>query len=207
MPRDLWSKVDRRRRIRWLRLATLATIGVLAGCTTLQQIAALRRVEFDLDRVSDVRVAGIRVDDRRHVSDLTGLELARLTAAAASGSVPLDLIVHVRASNPAENRATARLVDLDWTLFLEEREAVSGTFTGTRTILPGEAVDVAVPASLDIVPFVHGSARDLFELALSLAGYGGSPKQVRVDLMPRIETALGPISYPSRITIRKTVGG
>jgi hypothetical protein len=207
VPRDLWSTIASRARIRWLGIAMLATIVAVSGCTTLRQIAALRRVEFDLDRVTDVRVVGIRVDDRRHVSDLTGLELARLTAAAASGSMPLDLVVHVRARNPAENRTAARLVNLDWTLFLEERETVSGHLTGTRMIPPGETVDVPVPASLDLVPFVHGSGRDLFELALSLAGAGSSPKQIRVDLKPQIETALGPIPYPTHITIRKTVGG
>src|SRR5690606_3136274 len=37
----------------------LALTLAVAGCVTLQQIAALRQVDFALDRVSDARLAGV----------------------------------------------------------------------------------------------------------------------------------------------------
>lgn len=190
-----------------LSLCVAIAIVAMWGCSTLQEIAALRSVAFSLDRVDNVRIAGVRVDDRRRFSDLSALEVGRIAGAVAMKSVPLDLVVHVRAENPKENSVTARLVDLDWTLFLENRETVSGRLAGTYLLPPGEPVDVPVAANLDLQEFFHGNARDLFDLALSLAGQGGATKEVRLEGIPTVQTSLGPIRYPGRIVIRREVGG
>ena len=178
----------------------------LYGCTTLQELAALRLVDFSLDRVDQVRIAGVRIDDRRSFSDLSAAEAAQLIAAVAARDVPLDPVVHVRAENPPDNRVSARLVDLDWTLFLEDRETVAGKLAGAYLLPPGEPVDVPIAAQLDLVEFFGGSARDLFELALGFAGLGGATKEVRLEALPTVQTSLGPIRYPSRIVIRRDVG-
>jgi len=195
------------RAVPWGIALGVAAVAAWSGCATLQQVTALRRVEFNLERVSDVRIAGIRVDGHHRFSDLTVSEVARLTAAVASEQVPLDLVVHVEARNPPDNHVAAQLVDVEWTLFLEDRETTQGRVAGTRPIPPGQTIDVPIAASLDIVRFVRGNARDLFELALALSGSGGAAKEVRMDLVPTVETSLGRIRYPSRITVRRTVGG
>jgi hypothetical protein len=179
----------------------------LLGCATIQELAALRRVDFTLDRVDQVRIAGVRVDDKRSYSDLSAVETGRLAAAVLAKDIPLDLVVHVRAANPPENSVSARLVDLDWTLFLEDRETVSGRLAGTILLPPGEPVDVPIGAHLDLLEFFRGSARDLFELALSLSGQGGATKEIRLEALPTVQTSLGPIRYPGRIVIRREVGG
>jgi Amt family ammonium transporter len=56
-------------------------------------------------------------------------------------------------------------------------------------------------ASTDLIDFFEGSAQDLVELALSLSGQGGSPREVTLRATPSVDTALGPISYPQPITI------
>ena len=185
--------------------AALLALGLI-GCATLQEIAALRRVDFSLDRVDNVRIAGVRVDDKRSYSDLTATEVAKVAAAMLADEVPLDLVVHVSAANPPENKVAARLVDLDWTLFLENRETVSGKLAGTHLLPPGETVDVPIGANLDLLKFFRGNARDLFDLALALSGRGGASKEVRLEALPTVQTSMGPIRYPERIVIRRRVG-
>jgi hypothetical protein len=186
-------------------LVPLILLGIVS-CAALQEIAALRTVVFALDRVDQVRLAGIRLDGRSSYSDLNVAEVARLTAAVVTKNVPLDLVVHVRAENPAENPVAARLVDFDWTLFLEDRETVSGTLSGNTPLPPGQPVDIPIAATLDLFDFFGGNARDLFELALALAGQGGASKEVRLEALPTVQTSLGPITYPGRIVLRRQVG-
>jgi hypothetical protein len=190
-----------------LAAGALLFVGLLAGCSALQQFAALRQVDFSLDRVSDVRIAGVRLEGKDSYSDLSAIEIARLGAAAVSREVPLDLVVHVQGENPASNGVEARLLELDWTLFLENRKTVSGEMNREYAFPSGETVDVPIDVRLDLVDFFEGNAADLFELALAVAGEGEASADVRLEAVPTVETALGRIRYPGSITIvRKTVG-
>jgi hypothetical protein len=179
----------------------LAALSLLSGCATLQQFAALRDVDFSVERVSGVRLAGIDLSQVRSYSDLSVADAGRLALAVSQRDLPMDLRVHLTALNPADNSADARLVRMDWTLLLQSRETLSGTFAD-ETLLPrGQPTDVPISVRLDLIDFFEGSARDLFDLALDLAGRGGPPSQVALRAVPTVDTALGPIRYPQPITI------
>jgi hypothetical protein len=110
--------------ILWLSSGAIL-LGAGAGCATLQQVMALRDVDFSLDRVADVRLGGLELDRVRSYSDLG----------------------------------------------------------------------------------VADAARDLLDMALSLAGLGGEPTEVAIWASPVVQTVLGPIRYPSPlILVRGTVG-
>ena len=197
----------RRSGIKFLLLAA-GLLLTLSGCATLQQLAALRNVDFSLDRLSNVELAGIDLSRVRSYNDLGMADAARLTLAVTRNELPLAFQLHLLAENPAENTTTARLVQMDWTLLLENRETLSGVFDGDVQLPPGEPTDVPIAISLDLLEFFDGSARDLLELALSLTGQGGSPKNVSLRATPTIDTALGPMRYPRPITIvSQDVGG
>lgn len=188
-------------------LLLLVTVAGSSGCATLQQVMALRDVDFEIDRVADVRLAGIPVENVGSFSQLGFNEVGRIAAATADGDLPLSLDLHLAALNPAENSVDARLVRMDWTLFIEDRETLSGTFDDEVVLPPGEPRNIAIPIQMNLVNFFEGSARDLAQIALSLAGAGGEPTEISVRASPTIRTALGPITYPQPITIvRETVG-
>ncbi len=184
----------------------LAVLVLVPGCTTLQQVAALRQVDFDIDRVSNAFLAGVDVDRVRTYGDLRATDVARLTAAAARREMPLAFTLHLNAENPADNPAPARLVRLDWTLFIDDTETVSGVYNDERLIEPGRTADIPVGIELDLFRFFGDNARDLIDLGLNLAGAGGSPTRLTVRAQPTINTAFGPIRYPGTITISHTVG-
>ena len=181
-------------------------VGVLllttaGGCATLQQIAALRSVDFALDRVSDLRLAGIDLGRISSFDDLSIVDAGRLAMALSRNELPMDFRLHLLAENPAENTTDARLVQMDWTLLLQDRETLSGLMDSEVLLRPGEPADVPLTISLDLLEFVDGSAQDLLELALSIANQGGAPKEIALRATPTIQTGLGPMRYPQPITI------
>ena len=191
------------------RLAAVVAIALLlAACATMRGLRALRQVDFEVDRVTTVRLAGVSLDRIRSASDLNVLDAARVAAAVVRHQVPLSFDLHLLGRNPAENRTTARLVRLRWILDLNGRETISGTLDSVYTFAPGEVTDVRVPVALDLWQFFQGSAGDALELAAGLAGLGARRTEVALRAVPTIDTPLGAIQYPGAITIvRRTVGG
>lgn len=186
-------------------MLVLPLLGFGAGCVALQEIANLRNVDFDIDRVSRTTLAGVGVQDVRSYEDLSGGQIARVTAALARGEMPLSFTLHVGATNPAENAVNARLVQLDWTLLLDGTETISGVFNDERVIAPGATVDLPLTMELDLVRFFGRNVEDLVGLAAAVAGQGS--KEIALRARPTVSTPVGPISYPSEITIvRRDVG-
>lgn len=182
-------------------IALVVPLLLVPGCRTLQQVANLRQVDFAIDDVEDATLAGIDLDRIRSGGEVRAQDVLRLTTAVASGSAPLDFTLVLGADNPAENGVDARLVKMDWTLFLDDRETISGTFDQNILIAAGERTAVPIPIRLDLVEFFDRGARDLVELALAATGRGGEPKDIRLQARPTLDTPLGPISYPRPITI------
>ena len=181
-------------------LALWGTACLAMGCATLSQVVALRKVDFNLDSVSGTTIAGVRVDGKQSYRDLTAVDIARLAAAVTSKSVPLRMTVHVQGENPPTNQVTARMIQMEWTLFLKDKETVSGRLDREFLFAPGVPTDVPITVELDLWDFFQGRAQDLFDLALSAAGIG-EPTSVSLKAIPTIQTSIGPIRYPTPITI------
>ena len=188
-------------------VAVLAAVFLaIPGCSTIQQIAALRQVDFELDRLSNGLVAGVQLD---RISDgrLGPTDVARLGAAAATGDVPLSFVLHVGAENPDDNPVAAQLLSLDWTLFLDGRETISGVYNDDRQIPPGGTVDLPISMQLDLVDFFGGNVQELAQLVGNLAGVSSQRQTIRLEAQPSINTQFGPIRYPGVISIEFPVGG
>jgi hypothetical protein len=195
-------------RIRAPFVIAITLAAVTAACATARQFLALRRVNFDIDNVARVLVAGVPVERVRSYSDLSALEIARLAAAATRGEIPLEFDLLVGGENPADNNTTARLVRMTWTLLLNNTETISGAIDTAYTFAPGQRTIMRVPIRLDLVRFFRSSGRDAFELACGIANLGGCrPTTVEVRALPTVDTPLGPIQYDQPITIvRRTTG-
>ena len=192
---------------RWL-VVWVAAVS-LGGCQTLRQMTALEAVDFSIQGLHRLTLAGVELDDVRSYQDLGPSDVLTIAAAIGQGTLPLSLRLDVAAENPASNVVAARMIQLDWTLLLEGRETVSGAVSDPVTIPPGEVRSVPVDASLDLLRFFQDSGPDLVELVLALAGQSeGEPKEIALRATPTVETAIGPITYPAPVTIlRRRVGG
>ncbi len=186
-------------------LLALTGVALLAGCATLREITALRDVDFSLAGTSGGTLAGVSIASSRSLEDLSPLDVARVAGSLARGELPLEMTLRVRASNPADN-VQARLVALDWTLFLDDRQTVSGALDQEYVLPPGEPVDVPVRVRLDLLDFFDRQLDQVAGLALAVAG-AGEPTRIRLEATPSIQTRLGPIRYPNPIRIEHEVGG
>lgn len=190
---------------RTLIVAAFSALVMLGGCATLRQIAALRDVDFSLAGTAETTLAGVSIQSVRNFNDLTSLQVARLGAALAQGTLPFQTVLQVEASNPADN-VQARLVELDWTLFLDDKETVSGQIDQEYVLPPGQPVIVPVPVQLDLRKFFDEQLDGLVNLAIAASGQGGTSR-IRLEATPSIQTPLGPIHYPEPIRIEEVVGG
>ncbi len=186
-------------RIRSL-VMVVALVLVLPSCAAFQSLLALGQVDFSLDRVHQVSLAGVPLDGVRGYGDVSARDVLRLGLALSDRRLPLELTIDLRADNPADN-PEASLVAMDWTLFLEGRETVSGGLTEAVRMVSGEATTVPVGARLDLLEFFDGGLEELVNLAASLAGVEGAPVNLRMEILPTIETSLGPIRYPRPIVL------
>ena len=183
-----------------------AVAGLALGCATIRQLTALKRVDFSIDHVSGVRLAGIDVARVRGLTDLTLRDAAHLTSAIVAREVPLEAVIHLRADNPADN-PTARLLRMQWSMFLDDRETIAGVLDSATVLPPGAATDVPLRARMNVVEYFSGGAGELLTLARALAGAPDAHVEVRLRATPTIDTPLGAITYPGPITIvKRTVG-
>ena len=188
---------------RFLALCASLALVAVPGCAALEQLAVLRTVMFAFSGVSDVRVAGIRLGGGASFSALSVTDAARLGAAIVAREVPFEMTAHVAATNPSDNKVSARMVDLDWTFFVEDRQTLTGGLGGPVDIAPGATADVPLAVRFDLLQLGSGGARDLFDLALAIAGQGSLQKELRLEMVPTIETSLGPIRYPAPVVVRR----
>lgn len=186
-----------------MALLLLASL-LVTGCATLQELAALRDVEFSLAGTSGGTLAGVDIGAVRSYDDLGVLDVARIGAAFAAGRLPLETTLLVRAANPADN-SRARLVALDWTLFIDDRETVSGALDQEYVLPPGQPVDVPVRVSLDLLDFFDRQLEQVANLALAAAG-AGEPTRIHLEAIPSVQTPLGVIRYPEPVRIGYDVG-
>lgn len=196
--------------MRRIRAAVLAVAGatLLGGCAALQQLAALRNVRFDLGAVSGGRLAGVDLSRIRDFGDLSAVDAGRITLAVARRDLPLEFVVDLRAENPVENGVTARMVRFAWALLINDRETISGVIDTAIVIPSGPPVVIPLRMRLDLFTFFDGPARDLVALAASVAGADRDPTTLKLTAVPTIDTPLGPMSYPSPITVvNRTLGG
>ncbi|MBO6576021.1 MAG: hypothetical protein JJ896_09765 [Rhodothermales bacterium] len=188
-------------------LFTAASLS-LSGCKTLQQITALKSVDFAINSVNQVNLAGVNFDEVRSYNDLNVLDVGRIVAAVGRDELPLRFTLNLAATNPSDNPVNARMVGMDWTLLLDDRETISGSFNDPRDLPPGIPVAVPIGVELNLISFFRNSAQDLVELVAAVAGVNGAPKRVSLRARPSIDTPLGPIRYPNEITIvSREVGG
>ncbi len=196
----------RRGRIGAAILIVAALVG--GGCQTLQEFANLRNVAFAFERVAGVELGGVDVSRYRSSSDVAPADLVKIGRALAQRTLPTQFEVQLSAENPPENAVQARLLRMEWTLFLDQKETVSGAYDRETLIPAGGRANIPIRIEMDLVQFFGSNLQNLVDVALGLSGYGGKPVEVMIRARPVIETPVGPIRYPQPITlVRKSVQG
>lgn len=147
-------------------------------------------------------MARIRLDPPPTYRDLSAVQIARLGVAVAAKDVPIAFTVHLEGRNPESNQVAARLIALAWSYRVDDQEILTGRLDQALRFPPGQPVDVAIAVDFNLYRFFSGDARAIFETAAALSGHVGGRHDVELRLTPRIDTPIGPMDYPTPITIR-----
>jgi hypothetical protein len=178
----------------------------LCNCMFMRRSPVLQPVDFKLDRVSDVRIAGVSIEGKRSYEEFSLDEAVALAAAVGRHDVPLSFIAHVGAENPTTNQVPARLVAMQWTAYIRDKQTVSGGIGQEYELPAGQKFDVPLQVNLDIYDFFPKPAADLFQLAQDIAT-SIDTTTVSLRAAPTITTDFGPMEYPGDVTIRRRPAG
>ncbi len=186
------------------------SIGIFQGCSVLNDLTSMRNVQFRIGSISSVNIGGIPVLNKKKVTDFSVSETISLASKVASKSLPLSLTVNLEARNPNEpsdnrvtNNAIATLQSLEWRLLIDDVPTIQGIVNGPISI-PAGGTSIAIPISTELELFSFFEERGyagMAKLAFALANPGESSVSVKLDAKPMIQTFLGTMSYPGRITI------
>ena len=189
-------------------IGTTAVTASLNSCATISALANLSRVQFKLNDVGSVRLAGIDIANKHAISDFSIMDGINLTQAFATGRFPLTFTLNVAAKNAnAPNNAynQIQVTDFPWHLLLDGKETISGNI-GSPIGVPNGGTTEIIPlqVTVDLKQFfANNSYNDMLNLALALSGQGGS-SHVQLKATPTMATPLGSLRYPGELTIVNT---
>ncbi len=180
----------------------------ITSCSVLQQtseIATFTKCEFRIESARNMRLAGVNIQDKHSMSDLSIMEMTKIAGVLAGGTLPLTFDLNVQVKNP--NPGLAAMNKLDWILIIDDIEMTRGILNQRIEIPANTITSFPVAMSLDLMKSLNGKSGDaLINFALNLAGTGSHPTRIKLKAKPTIMVGTTPIEYPGYITIRQEFG-
>ncbi|MFI5211438.1 MAG: hypothetical protein ACHQIH_01030 [Ignavibacteria bacterium] len=178
------------------------------GCSGLMDaIANIQRLQFKLDKVTGMRVAGVGLSGFASLSNIGYLEAANLLASFTQGKLPVEFTLNVLAKNPNDGtggtkKSAAIIENLAWRLFIDNNETITGNVRNITVPGVGQFTNIPIGMSFDLIQFFNNAGyNNLINLALALGGKNGSSSRITLKVKPTISTQLGPITYPGEFDV------
>jgi len=193
-----------------LFILTFFSAFILNSCDILDQVsqvAMLSKCQFRLSTLTNTKLAGVNVQNIDSFNDLSFVDVTKVTAAYATGNLPLSFTLNVEAKNP--NTSAAGMSKLDWILLIDDLEVLTG-ITEQRITIPANGGTAILPLNLSFNLLKVIESRNVESLAnfgMNLAGAGNRPTRVTLKAKPTIYVGSNPITYPNYITIENEFTG
>lgn len=185
---------------------------IVNGCTTLKNAAnaltSFQNLQFKLGAVNNFKLNGVDVSRFSQPTQISPIDYARIGAAIAQKSLPVEFTLNVLAKNPNDGSSGTQATSLylrkmAWTLLIDGRTTINGT-VDQRLQIPGSGQTTTIPLTvgLDLYKFFGDQGlNDLMNLALALGGSQGSSSRLKLTARVSVETPIGVIDYPGELTI------
>jgi len=181
---------------------------LFAGCGIVQSFLNLSRLQFKLQGVTSISVAGVQILGKRNISDLNVFEIAQITQSFFQGTLPLTFTLNLAALNPNDGtggyqRTDAQLTSLPFRLVVDSKELIQGNIANAVSIPgTGEVENIPINLNIDLAKVIKDQGYEsLLNLAMQVSGIGSGSSNVQLYARPVVSTTLGNISYPSEIKI------
>ncbi len=186
---------------------SLLLVGMLSfqSCDILNQMITFTKCEFKMNSLTDTRLVGINIQNKKSFSDLSFMDAATATKTLLTGKLPLTFNLNIETKNP--NTSTAGMQKMEWILFIDDIKITTGTLNQHISIPPGGTQNIPIAISLDLKKLLNNKTKSaLLNFGFNLADAGNYPTRVRLDIKPTIEVAGIPIEYPGYFTLKKEFG-
>lgn len=167
----------------------------------------LSKCQFRLSTLTNTKLAGVNVQNIDSFNDLSFVDVTKVSAAYATGNLPLSFTLNVEAKNP--NTSAAGMSKLDWILLIDDLEVLTG-ITEQRITIPANGGTAILPLNLsfDLLKVIESrNVESLANFGMNLAGAGNRPTRVTLKAKPTIYVGSNPITYPNYITIENEFTG
>ncbi|HPO62965.1 MAG TPA: hypothetical protein PK762_07785 [Candidatus Kapabacteria bacterium] len=199
----------------YVLVIAISIVGLLYSCSQIKQITQtltnLEKLQFKLGSVQGFKLYNVSLSDKKNISDFSALDAANFLSQYNQKKMPAEFTLNLLVKNPntgtqGTSKQLATISKLDWRLIIDDVSTINGTINQSISV-PGNSQETAIPIgiSLDLLKFFNNKSYDnLFNLALALGGVNGTSSKLKLDIQPTVSTPLGPITYPSRITVINT---
>ncbi|HAS39740.1 MAG TPA: hypothetical protein DCS93_04645 [Microscillaceae bacterium] len=180
---------------------SLATLNI--SCRSISQGKRLSRCEFRLESLQNIKLANVKIDEVKGITDLSLLDAGKITLALArNSSLPMHMTVNIEVKNP--NKKTAGLNELKWILYIDDIQMAEGESV-QRFEVPGNGTNILpLEVDLDLKKALKGKSRSaLLKFAFNLAGFGKEATRVKVRAKPSFKVLGGTIRYPGYIKVTR----
>ncbi|TPG63058.1 LEA type 2 family protein [Hymenobacter nivis] len=192
----------------YLSAALLGAALFASSCASLNQQKEegknFKECEFKLQSIEQATLGGVDVTNVRSAADLSGGDRARIVAAYATGSLPLNMRVNLQVTNP--NNEVAALNALDYKIMLDGNEVATGATTQRIEVGPNSTAIATVPVNADVRKAIaDGGLESVGNFALGLADRNRQPTRVTIAIRPTVKIFGTTIKRPGYITVEKDV--
>jgi hypothetical protein len=193
---------------RFLNIWLVKILLVIPACSVIQQtseISAFAKCEFRIESARNIKLASVSIQDKRAMSDLSLMDMAKIGSVLAGGTLPLNFDLNIQIKNP--NPKLGAMNRIDWILIIDDIEMTRGTLNQRVEIPANSMTELPVAMSLDLMKSLNGKSGDaLINFAMNLAGTGSKPTRIKLKAKPTIMIGTTQIDYPGYITIKEEFG-
>ena len=155
-------------------------------------LLSLLTCNYRIDNVNNPTLAGVGVSSLNDLTKLDATTLLRVTSTLFSGSLPMSATVHIGVSNP--NSAAAQIAGLDWILFFENVQVLTGSLQQQVYVAPNggtSSIPLTIQADLAAL-FKNESLDKMLQFANGLLHVGEKGAKVTLKIQPTISIGAQP---------------
>ncbi len=172
------------------------------NCQSVRETRRFSKCQFKINRVVQLKAAGVDLLSKKKFSDLKFNEGVRLGKAISNNSMPVLLTVNVDVNNP--NKHPAALEGFDYRLFLDGKEVLIGSYN-RRTEIPAYTAKSINPSfQFDLLSVVKNTDyKTIVNLIFGMFNEKHEPVKIVLLIKPHIRVLGKKVKYPDYIKLSK----
>jgi hypothetical protein len=182
-------------------LALAACALLLGGCSVFSGLSTVKECNYTFAGLDNFSYAGVKLDKLKDPKSLTLTDSINILTALRDKNTKLTFNTLVDIENP--HSGTASVEKMDWILFLDDVEMLSGINNDTIKVEPNATSRATIQANVDPTKVLNGnSLENLWTLYCKLSGRDTS-KSTKVTL--KLKPTVGGHTLKDYLTLDKTL--